>query len=43
MNLIRGLSSEFLGGLSNGMIYKEKIFVLKQFSYMALHVHLGRE
>ena len=26
MNLIRGLSSEFLGGLSNGMIYKEKIF-----------------
>ena len=26
MNLIRGLSSEFLGGLSNGMNYKEKIF-----------------
>ena len=29
MNLIGGLSSELLGGLSNGMIYKEKIFVLK--------------
>ena len=26
MNLIGGLSSEFLGGLSNGMIYKAKIF-----------------
>ena len=26
MNLIGGLSSEFLGGLSNGMIYKSKIF-----------------
>ena len=26
MNLIGGLSSELLGGLSNGMIYKAKIF-----------------
>ena len=43
MNLIRGLSSELLRGLSNGMIYKTKYFVLKQFSYMTLHVHLGGE
>ena len=43
MNLIGGLSSELLGGLSNGMIYKTKYFVLKQFSYMKLHVHLGGE
>ena len=43
MNLIGGLSSELLGGLSNGMIYKEKIFCLKHFSYMALYVHLGGE
>ena len=26
MNLIGGLSSELIGGLSNGMIYKTKIF-----------------
>ena len=43
MNLIGGLSSELLEGLSIGMIYKKKSFVLKLFSYMALHVNLGRE
>ena len=43
MNLIGGLSSELLGGLSNGMIYKKKSLVLKQFSYMTLHAHLGGE
>ena len=32
-----------IGELSNGMIYKKNSFVLKQFSYMALHVHLGGE
>ena len=26
MNLIKGLSIEFLGGFSNGMIYNAKIF-----------------
>ena len=29
MNLIRGLSSELLRGLSNGMVYKAKIFCFK--------------
>ena len=33
-----------IGGLSNGMIYKTKIFCFeKQFSNMALHLHLGME
>ena len=33
-----------IGGLSNRMIYKTKIFCFeKQFSYMVLHVHLGGE
>ena len=31
MNLIGGLSSEFLGGLSNGMIDKAKIFCFETF------------
>ena len=43
MNLIEGLSSELLGGLSNGMIYKAKLFCFETVSYMALHVHLGGE
>ena len=44
MYLIGSLSSELIRGLSNGMIYKTKIFFLTNiFSYMALHVHLSGE
>ena len=37
--LDRSLSSELIGGLSNGMIYKTKIFVLKN-SFHTWHMHV---